>query len=167
MNFLRQAAEDPEINLIPLVDVLLVILIFLMVTTTYSRYAELRINLPTAAADRVPDRPRDITLAITATGRYVLEGRAIDASSSEVLAAELRRVRAERGGVERAAPVVVIEGVRVAGLQAVVTAMEAARMAGLAQVTISTQSTSTPSASSVPLPSASPRPPSPRSAAGK
>ena len=167
MNFLRQAAEDPEINLIPLVDVLLVILIFLMVTTTYSRYAELRINLPTAAADRVPDRPRDITLAITATGRYVLEGRAIDASSSEVLAAELRRVRAERGGDERAAPVVVIEGDRDAGLQAVVTAMEAARMAGLAQVTISTQSTSTPSASSVPLPSASPRPPSPRSAAGK
>ena len=49
MNFRRKPMEEPEINFIPLIDVLLVILIFLMVTTTYSKYAELQINLPTAA----------------------------------------------------------------------------------------------------------------------
>jgi biopolymer transport protein ExbD len=57
MNFRGARREDPEINLIPMIDVLLVILIFLMVTTTYSKYAELQINLPTADAEKQSDRP--------------------------------------------------------------------------------------------------------------
>ena len=57
MNFRGHYKEDPEINLIPFIDVLLVILIFLMVTTTYSKYAELQINLPSASADKQAERP--------------------------------------------------------------------------------------------------------------
>ncbi|MGH9673012.1 MAG: ExbD/TolR family protein, partial [Bryobacteraceae bacterium] len=60
----RAFREEPEINFIPLIDVLLVILIFLMVTTTYSRYAELQINLPTADAERQQDRPEQIDVAV-------------------------------------------------------------------------------------------------------
>ncbi len=145
MNFLRQPVDDPEINLIPLVDVLLVILIFLMVTTTYSRFAELRINLPVAAADKVPDRPREITLAINASGGYALDGRRLEETTVEALVAALRQARTDRAGggapgAGRTDPVLVVQGDRQAGLQAVVTAMEAARLAGLQQITISTQS---------------------------
>ena len=65
--------EDPEINFIPLIDVLLVILIFLMVTTTYQRVAELQITLPEADADQVKQRPKEINVGIDAQGRYVID----------------------------------------------------------------------------------------------
>ncbi|MFZ9529669.1 MAG: ExbD/TolR family protein, partial [Burkholderiales bacterium] len=64
----RTSREDPEINFIPLIDVLLVILIFLMVTTTYSRFAELQINLPTAEAGKPPERPAQLDVAVDAKG---------------------------------------------------------------------------------------------------
>ena len=57
--------DEPEINFIPLIDVLLVILIFLMVTTTYSKFAELQITLPTADAEKAPQRPAEIDIAVT------------------------------------------------------------------------------------------------------
>ncbi len=134
MNFHRRPVEDPEINLIPLIDVLLVILIFLMITTTYSRFAELHINLPTADAQKKPDRPDEINLSISATGQYLIEGRAVSATDANQLAVELQRARGDRK-----APLVVIHGDRDSSLQATVTAMEAARLADLPQVSISTQ----------------------------
>ena len=78
MDFQRgRAKEDPEINLIPMIDVLLVILIFLMVTTTFSQIAELQINLPTAEADKPADKPAAINVAVDATGRYLVNGSAV------------------------------------------------------------------------------------------
>ena len=73
----RAFREEPEINFIPLIDVLLVILIFLMVTTTYSRYAELQINLPTAEAERQPERADQIDVARRRPGQLLRqqEGR--------------------------------------------------------------------------------------------
>ena len=73
MNFrLGARKEEPEINLIPLIDVLLVILIFLMVTTTYSRYSELQINLPTAEANKPEERPNQINVAVDGQGKYIV-----------------------------------------------------------------------------------------------
>ena len=69
MNFHRRRQEEPEINLIPFIDVLLVVLIFLMLSTTYSRYSELQINLPTADADRLKERPSEILVSVTGDGR--------------------------------------------------------------------------------------------------
>src|SRR3954469_6732847 len=66
--------DDPEINFIPLIDVLLVILIFLMVTTTYQRVAELQITLPEADVDPVKQRAKEINVGIDAQGRYVIDG---------------------------------------------------------------------------------------------
>ena len=77
MNFRSHWKEDPEINLIPLIDVLLVILIFLMVTTTYSKYAELQINLPSAAADKQADRPNEINVTISAAGELTIDRRPV------------------------------------------------------------------------------------------
>jgi biopolymer transport protein ExbD len=135
MNFLRRPVDEPEINLIPLVDVLLVILIFLMVTTSWSRHAELRIDLPRADADKAPQRPEVIDLVILSSGRFQVDGSVLDAGAdANQLATALRQARGQRRD-----PVVVIQGDRNASLQAAVTAMEASRIAGLAQVTFSTQ----------------------------
>ena len=71
MNFRKgRGREDPEINLIPFIDVLLVILIFLMVTTSYSKFTALQITLPTADAEKALDRPFEINVAVDAQGRY-------------------------------------------------------------------------------------------------
>ena len=73
MNFQRgRAKEDPEINLIPLIDVLLVILIFLMITTTYSKFAELQINLPTADVEKQLERPNEVNVMVSMDGRYLI-----------------------------------------------------------------------------------------------
>ncbi len=134
MNFRKNYKEDPEINLIPLIDVLLVILIFLMVTTTYSKYAELQINLPSADADKQLERKNEITVAITASGQYVVNKTPVVATSAAELAEAFRRA-----GADVKDPIVVINGDKATNLQAAVTAMEAARIAGYGQVSISTQ----------------------------
>src|SRR5512139_1842358 len=77
MNFRKHYKEDPEINLIPLIDVLLVILIFLMVTTTYSKYAELQINLPSADAEKQTDRPNEINITVSAAGQYTIDRKPV------------------------------------------------------------------------------------------
>ena len=136
MSFRKNYKEDPEINLIPLIDVLLVILIFLMVTTTYSKYAELQINLPSADVDKQRDRPNEINVAITASGQFVINKIAIAGTSANELAEAFRRA-----GAKLKDPVVIINGDKAANLQSAVTAMEAARIAGYGQVSISTQTT--------------------------
>jgi biopolymer transport protein ExbD len=136
MNFQRGREREPlEINLVPMIDVMLVILIFLMITTTYSKYTELRINLPTAQADKQPERPNEIAVLVNAQGQYVINRSAVPFRSVEQLADELRRA----GGALKE-PVVVISADAGANYQAVVRVMEAARLAGLSQITFTTQS---------------------------
>src|SRR5512134_1303368 len=96
MNFQRgQAREELEINLVPLIDVLLVILIFLMVTTTYSKFAELEINLPEAAAEKQPERPNEINVGVDAQGSYAVNRKAVGAGG-DALVQELRRAAGGR-----------------------------------------------------------------------
>jgi len=137
VNFQRGREKEPlEINLVPLIDVLLVILIFLMITTTYSKYTELQINLPTADAQKQPERPAEIAVLVNARGQYVVNKQAVAFRGVEQLADELRRA----GGSARE-PVVVISADAAATHQAVVRVMEAARIAGLSQITFTTQAT--------------------------
>jgi biopolymer transport protein ExbD len=130
----RAFRETPEINFIPLIDVLLVILIFLMVTTTYSRYAELQINLPTADAERQPERATQIDIGVDSQGNYTINKRAVAQSGPVPLSQEMQR--AAEGLKD---PVVVISGDARAPHQSVITVMEAARMAGLGKITFTTQ----------------------------
>ena len=130
----RAYREEPEINFIPLIDVLLVILIFLMVTTTYSRYAELQINLPTADADRQQDRIDQVDVAVDVQGRYSINRSPIAFSNAAGFSAELRRAA---GSVKD--PVIVITADANAPHQSVINIMEAARLAGYARLTFTTQ----------------------------
>ena len=92
MNFQRgRYKEEPEINLVPLIDVMMVILIFLMITTTYSKYTELQINLPTADAEKQLERPGEVSVLVNAKGQYVINKVAVEYASIEQLAGELRR----------------------------------------------------------------------------
>ena len=136
MNFQRGREKEPlEINLVPLIDVMMVILIFLMITTTYSRYTELQINLPSAQAERQPERPNEIAVLVNAQGQYVVNRKAVAFRSVEQLADELRRARAALKD-----PVVIISADAIASHQSVVRVMEASRLAGLTQITFTTQS---------------------------
>lgn len=134
MNFRRgRTREEPEINFIPLIDVMLVILIFVMATTTYSKFAELKINLPTAASDKQETKALEIEVAITSSGTYALNGQRVNFTSAEGLAAELRRTA---NGQE---PVIVINADGNTSHQSVVNVMEAARLAGYSRLTFATQ----------------------------
>lgn len=134
MKFRSRWKEDPEINLIPLIDVLLVILIFLMVTTTYSKYSELQINLPTADAEKQTERPNEINITVDALGSYTIDGRAVPFSNVPAFSDAMRRAAGELKD-----PVVIINADAKASHQSVVHVMEAARMAGYTHVTFATQ----------------------------
>jgi biopolymer transport protein ExbD len=136
MKFRGNVKEDPEINLIPLIDVLLVILIFLMITTTYSRFAELNITLPSADAAKALDRPNEINVAVTASGQYVIDKRQVVFRDVAGLAEDLKRAA---GDLKE--PTVVIDADATATHQSVIHVMEAARLAGYTQVTFTTQAT--------------------------
>jgi len=126
--------NDPEINFIPLIDVLLVILIFLMVTTTYQRIAELQITLPEASADPSKERPKEINVGIDAQGRYVIDRSVFTFTTVNAMADMLKRVAGDAKD-----PVVIINADAQATHQSVVHVMEAARQAGLLHITFATQ----------------------------
>jgi biopolymer transport protein ExbD len=126
--------DEPEINFIPLIDVLLVILIFLMVTTTYQRVAELQITLPEADADQAKQRPKEINVGVDAQGRYVIDRTVVTFTGAAALAESLKRVAGDAKD-----PVVVINADANATHQSVIHVMEAARLAGFVHITFATQ----------------------------
>lgn len=134
MDFRRGAQrEEPEMNLVPMIDVLLVIVIFLVVTTTYSRFSELQINLPSAEANQSQERPSQINVAVSATGQYVVERTPV-AADPATISVELKR--AARGNPD---PMIIINADANSTHQAVVNVMEAARLAGYGRITFTTQ----------------------------
>jgi biopolymer transport protein ExbD len=136
MNFRRGRREDyPEINLIPFIDILLVIVIFLAVTTTYARFAELKINLPTSSAEQTPNPPRQIEVAVAENGRYQIDNTAVGEATVDELAAALKQVAAGQSE-----PVVVINADARTTHQSVINVMEAARRVGISRITFATQS---------------------------
>jgi biopolymer transport protein ExbD len=134
MNFRRAYIEEPELNLIPLIDVLLVVLIFLAVSTTYSRFAQLQIELPAAEAERLQTRLQEIQVAVTTDGRFAIDKALVAATDPDSLA-ELLRAAAQGA----TAPLIVINADAQAPHQAVITVMEAARLAGLTHLSFATQ----------------------------
>jgi len=138
MNFRRgRVREEPEINFIPLIDVLLVILIFLMVTTSYSRFSELHITLPTADANQAQEQNNQIQIAVTADGRYAIDRTLLPVIEAADLARELRRVAGKRND-----PILIINADAGASHQSVITVLEAARIAQFGRITFATQTRS-------------------------
>ena len=137
INFRKRRTEEPEIHLIPFIDVLLVILIFLMLTTTYNKFTEMELTLPSADTEQLRDRPKEVIVSIAADGRYAVGKDALQDRSVEGIASALTR-HAPAGKDS----IVIISADANAPHQSVVSAMEAARRAGLSQITFATQATS-------------------------
>ena len=135
MNFRRgRAREEPDINLIPLIDILIVILIFLFLTTTYSRYAELQINLPEASAERASEKPQVLMVAVDASGKYAINGASTAFGNTQNFASALKE--AAKGNKD---PVVAISADAAATHQSVINVMESARLAGYNHISFTTQ----------------------------
>jgi biopolymer transport protein ExbD len=135
MNFRPHPHDEPEINLIPFIDVLLVILIFLMLSTTYSKFTELQVNLPAADAERQRDYPKEVIVAVSSDGRYMINKVLVEGRSTEALGAALSA--AAKAGKDS---VIIISADASATHQAVITVMEAARRQGLTHITFAAQS---------------------------
>ena len=136
MNFRAGSRDEPEINLIPFIDILLVVLIFLVLTTTYSKFTELQVNLPVADAEQQRSNPREVIVAVGSDGRYAINRDLLEGAGVDTLTNALSR--AAEGSPE---VVVIISADAAATHQSVINVMDAARRAGLMQVTFATQQT--------------------------
>ncbi|OYY49646.1 MAG: biopolymer transporter ExbD [Methylophilaceae bacterium 17-43-7] len=135
MNFQRgKRHEDLEMNLVPLIDVLLVIIIFLVVSATFSRTSELQINLPTAEANAPQEKPLTITVEVDVSGRYLINGNAVNGDSVDAISNAL--VKAVGSGKE---PTIIINADAKATHQSVINVMEASRLANFTHITFATQ----------------------------
>jgi biopolymer transport protein ExbD len=134
MRFNRRPPEEPEINLIPFIDVLLVVLIFLMLSTTYSRFTELQVNLPSADAEKLKERPTEVIVAVSNDGRYAVNRKPVDGRSVELLTAEIAAAAGGRSDV-----VVIVSADALAAHQSVINVLDAARRAGLSRLTFASQ----------------------------
>jgi len=135
MNFQRgRKHEDLEMNLVPLIDVLLVIIIFLVVSTTFSRVSELQINLPTAEANAPDEKPLVINVEIDASGRYVINKNAVSEPTVNAIAAALQSAVGDKKD-----PTIIINADAATTHQSVINVMEASRQAGYTHITFATQ----------------------------
>jgi len=134
LKFSRRRPEEPEINLIPFIDVLLVVLIFLVLSTTYARFTELQVNLPSASAEASTPRPGEIVVAVSSDGRYAINRIAVDGRSVDLLTAEL--ISAAAGKPDT---MVIISADALAAHQSVMNVLDAARRAGLSRLTFAAQ----------------------------
>lgn len=138
----RSASTEPEINLIPFIDVLLVVLIFLMLSTTYSKFTELQLKLPTADTQAAKDRPNEIIVSVNSTGSYSVNKVPVAQRGVLALAAALADANKALGTpVAGKEPVIIISADAQATHQSVISVMEAARQTGLNQITFATQKT--------------------------
>jgi len=134
MKFHRSTSPEPEINLIPFIDVLLVVLIFLMLSTTYSKFTEMQLNLPIAGDTPVKDRPNDIVVMIHSDGRYTINAIPVTGRDIQSLSQALTQASQNLDH-----PLVVISADAQAHHQSVMLVMEAARRNGLSQLTFAAQ----------------------------
>lgn len=133
MNFAPRNPEEPEINLISLVDVVFMLLIFFMVTTTFVRSSSLKVSLPQAEQALAREDAAAVVVVVDADGRYYIDGRQLRDRSKDTLERGLRAVVGDRK------PPLVIRADARATHQSVVTVMDVAGRNGFAQLSISTQ----------------------------
>ena len=137
MNFRRGSQEDElEINFIPLIDVLLVIIIFLVVSTTFSKFSELKINLPTAEAIPQEKDLDKVDIVITSENQYFINDVQITDNTIAGILEELKNLKSK---FNNDLPTVIINADAMSNHQSVINVMEAARLSGLNKVTFATK----------------------------
>ena len=133
MQFKKRRDDEPEINLIPFIDVLMVILIFLMLTTTYSKFTELQLHLPVASADAARDYPKEVIVSVSSEGRYAVNRLVLEDRSVDGIVAALRQANVAPESV------LIISADASTPHQAVISVIEAARRVDMHKVTFATR----------------------------
>ena len=139
MKFKKNSPLDPDINLIPFIDVLLVVLIFLMLTTTWSKYNEMNVSLPSAASNQASEESTTWTVSVSSQGAYAINGSAIEGRQIQDLQKALSGLGKSEGSM-------LIKADASASHQAVVNVLEAARFNGISKIAFATQQASKPPA---------------------
>ena len=134
MKFRRTSSNEPEINLIPFIDVLLVILIFLMLSTTYSKFTEMQLNLPVADAAAPQDRPNEVMVSINNEGQFSVNRNILPTRDVQGISQALAQATQSLDN-----PMIIISADAQANHQSVMMVMEAARRNGLFQITFAAQ----------------------------
>ena len=137
MKFQPSRSDEPELNLVPLIDVLLMTLIFLVVTTSFSKETQLRIRLPEASA-KTKVTENGVRILIDAQGHYYLGDKQLADKSPDTLRGAMLRLAGKLKD-----PVVIIHADGKAPHEAVVAVMEAARRLGYSRLTFATQKPAT------------------------
>ncbi len=137
MKFHREKSPEPEINLIPFIDVLLVVVIFLMLSTTYSKFTEMQLNLPVADAAALQERPNEVIVSVSSEGRFSVNKSPLMGRDVQSLSQALTQATQATEN-----PMIVISADAQASHQSVMMVMEAARRNGLNQITFAAQSSS-------------------------
>ncbi len=135
MKFHREKSPEPEINLIPFIDILLVVVIFLMLSTTYSKFTELQLNLPVADAATPQQRPHEVIVSISSEGQFSVNRNLVNTRDVQGLSQALAQATQSIDN-----PMVIISADAQASHQSVMMVMEAARRNGLNQLTFAAQS---------------------------
>ena len=130
----NRGLDEPEIGVVPLIDVLLVVLIFFMATTTFTRFADLQINLPSAEANKPETKPQEIHVAVTADGRYAIDNTNQAFTNAAAFGNTLKAAAQGRSDA-----LIIIHADGQASHQAVVNVMESARLAKLQRIAFATQ----------------------------
>jgi biopolymer transport protein ExbD len=135
LKFKKSTAIEPDINLIPFIDVLLVVLIFLMLTTTWSRFNQMNVSLPSANAQGSTDATPSWVVAVSSQGAYAVNGAKIEGRTLQDLSAAL-------AGLRKTDAALIIKADASASHQSVVNVLEAARMNGVVKIAFATQNSS-------------------------
>ena len=135
MKFKTNAPAEPDINLIPFIDVLLVILIFLMLTTTWSKFNEMNLSLPTANSQQTSGTHQTWVVSVNAQGVYAVNGAKLEGRTAQDIGSALSSMNKSDASL-------LIKADASASHQAVVNVLEAARMQGISKISFATQNAS-------------------------
>ena len=134
MQFKRSKAQQLEVNITPLIDVVFLLLIFFMVSTTFTRETQLSLDLPEATGEESKKQPKQIEVLIDASGQYVINQRSLVSNKIDVVMAALTEV----SGGDKQLPLIITADAQTPH-QAVITAMDAAGQLGFSQLSLTTK----------------------------
>ncbi|MEH6628569.1 MAG: biopolymer transporter ExbD [Motiliproteus sp.] len=134
MKFKRQSSEEVSVNLTPLIDVVFLLLIFFMVSTTFTKEAHMKIDLPKSSVEEVDETPRAIDITITDKGQYSVNGKRLVNGQLKTL----KRAIAKEARNKNDVPLIITADAQTPH-QKVVTAMDAAGQLGFIHLSITTR----------------------------
>jgi len=136
VNLSPQRSEDPDVNLTPMIDVVFLLLLFFMVSTSFIRESSLKVDLPEATGEAMVEQEDPVDIVIQADGQFLVNDEALPLLNRETLSSVLKRIVGDRDD-----PHIIISADANAEYQHIVTAMDTAQQLGYTKLTLATRQT--------------------------